>query len=59
MINATDNERKEIILYNGLYTTSKILLKNLNRQRITDIEYVEEMRKLFDLWEQLKEQNIE
>lgn len=58
-MNIKDEERKDIILYNGLFTTSKVLLKNLHRQVITDKEYVEECRKLFDLWEQLKEQNNE
>lgn len=55
-MNIKDEERKDIILYNGLYTTSKVLLKNLHRQVITEKEYVEECRKLFDLWENLKEQ---
>lgn len=56
MINATDGERKEILLYNGLYTTSKVLLKNLHEQNITMEEYISESRKMFELWEQLKEQ---
>ena len=56
-MNIKDEERKDIILYNGLYTTSKVLLKSLYKQVITDKEYVEECRKLFDLWERLKEQN--
>lgn len=56
-MNIKDEERKDIMLYNGLFTTSKVLLKNLHRQVITDEEYVEESRKLFDLWEQLKEQS--
>ena len=55
MINVTDNEIKDIILYNGLYTTSKVILRNFHRQHITETEYVEGMRNLFDLWEQLKE----
>ena len=55
MISATDNERKEMILYNGLYTTSKVLLKNLKRQVITENEYIGEVRKLCELYEQLKE----
>lgn len=57
MINATDKERQEILLYNGLYTTSKVLLKNLKREHITAEEYIAESRKLFEMWEQLKEQN--
>lgn len=55
MINATDKERKEVLLYNGLYTSSKVLLKNLHRQNITMEEYISETRKMFEIWEQLKE----
>ena len=56
MINATDKDRKEVLLYNGLYTSSKVLLKNLHRQHITIEEYISESRKMFEIWEQLKEQ---
>lgn len=55
MINATDKERQEAFLYNGLYTTSKVLLKNLKKEYITAEEYISESRKLFEMWEQLKE----
>lgn len=53
MNNATDEERKEILLYNGLYTTSKVLLKSLYDRKITMKEYISESRKMFELWEQL------
>lgn len=56
MINLDSIELKNIILYNGLYTTSKVLLKNLKREFITDKEYIEAVKKMFDLYEQLKEQ---
>lgn len=56
MINTTDKEMQEALLYNGLYTTSKVLLKNLHRQHITAEEYISESRKMFEIWEQLKEQ---
>lgn len=57
MINATDKERQEAFLYNGLYASSKVLLKNLHRQHITAEEYIYESRKMFEIWEQLKEKN--
>ena len=53
----TDNDRKEALLYNGLYTTSKVLLKNLKKLAITDVEYIREVRKMCELYEQLKERS--
>ena len=54
-----NEERIDVFLYNGLYTTSKVLLKNFHRQVITEKEYIEEMRNVFDVWEKLKEQKGE
>lgn len=57
MFNATDKDREEVLLYNGLYTSSKVLLKNLHRQTITMEEYISESRKMFEIWEKFKDQN--
>lgn len=54
-----DNERKDCFISNGLYTTSKVLLKRFKDGTLDEEQYITESRKLFDLYEKLKEQNNE
>ena len=38
---------------NGLYITAKVLLKHFKKNTINPEKYIEEMRNLFDLYEEV------
>lgn len=50
----TDEQRKDALISNGLYTTSKMLLRSIKKGYLSEQDYIEEMRALFVLYEKMR-----